>query len=415
MGGSFPGRRALLKATAGAVLGGVGVSTWGLAEPAAVRLVRSKARGLEGIGDRVDPWLEVDAEALRFNAAAISAKCGGVPVLSVLKCNAYGLDPAVVAPALESASAVWGYAVVKCGEAMEIRATGCRKPIVMLGDFATSDAIELQRNGVALCTYSRESGPRFAELARKIGRAVAVHIKVDVGLGRLGVPFYEAPQWIADLISSRVVNVQGIFCNLVEVESATEHLDRFKSLVARMRDRGFRLGAAHAAASHAISHLPDSHLDMVRPGIMSYGVYADSTPPGFIELKVAHRLRGRVIRVQQLRPGDAVGYGQRYVAKSPVWTATVMCGWADGYSYVPGNGVQVKIGERRYTLIARTANNTIVELGDTCQVREGDIATLVGPEPGLRPNELSLVSSGGADDGGYSQIGYAAALPKFSR
>lgn len=365
------------------------------------------------IGDRVDPWIEIDPQALRHNAAVLSAKMNNRPVLSVLKCNAYGLDSAVVATCLEPAPQVWGFAVAKAEEGFAIRAAGVRKPIVMLGDFATSDAVELARHDIAPCTYSAESGARLVELAKRLGHPVTIHAKVDAGLGRLGIPYYQAESWIADLMKTGAVNVAGIFCNLVEVDAANEHLRRFKEVVANLRAKGLKVGIAHAAASWAITHVPDCAMEMIRPGIMSYGVYSDDAPPHFADLRCVHRLRGRVIRVSPVRKGDGVGYGQAFIAQQPGWTATVMCGWSDGYNYKANKGCQVLINGKQYPLIARTANNAVVDLGATAAVREGDIATLVGPEAGVTPNELEGKSEGEPGAGGYGQIRYNALLPKF--
>jgi len=363
------------------------------------------------IGDRVTPWIEIDAAALRHNAVALSAKTGK-PVLAVLNCNAYGLDQSVIAPCLEPVPEVWGFAVAKTEEAFDIRASGSRKPILLLGDFATSEATELARQDIALCTYSTESGPRFVELAQQLGHPVDIHVKVDVGVNRLGIPYDKAEQWIADLINTGGVNVAGIFCNLAETDAASNQLQRFKTVVANLRARGLNVGIAHAAASYAITHTPDCAMEMIRPGLMIYGAFPDDVPPDFMDLRCAHRLRGRVIRVSVLRAGDGVGYGQSFVAQQPVWTATVMCGWSDGYTYKANTGCPVLINGKLYPLIARMANFAVVDLGPTATVREGEIATLVGPEPGITPNELAAKSEG-AGTGGYNQIRYSALLPKF--
>lgn len=382
---------------------------------AAMAPMRSTPLAATSVGDRVDPWIEVDPEALRHNAAALSAKVNGRPVLSVLKCNAYGLDPTVVAPCLEQAPKVWGFAVVKAEEAFAIRGAGARKPIVMLADFATSDAAELVRQNVALCTYSTEAGARLVDLAKRLGHPITIHLKIDAGLGRLGVPYHQAEAWVADLVGTGAVRVAGIFCNLAEVDEANEHLGRFKTVVANLRATGIDVGMAHAAASYAITHFPDSAMDMIRPGIMSYGVHSENPPPGFVDLRCAHRLRGRVVRVSPVRKGDGVGYDQGFVAARPGWTATVMCGWSDGYVYKANKGCQVLINDKLYPLIARTANNAVVDLGSAAAVREGDIATLVGPEAGVTPNELASKSSDRPGSGGYDQIRYSALLPKYLR
>lgn len=363
------------------------------------------------MNDRVTPWLEIDAAALRHNALVLSAKMG-VPILAVLKCNAYGLDQAVVAPCLEPVPQVWGFAVAKAEEALSIRASGARKPILLLGDFATPEAAELVRQNTALCTYSSESGVRFVELAKRLGQPIKIHVKIDVGVNRLGIPYEGAEPWIAELIGTGAVEVAGIFCNLAETEAASEQLLRFKTIVTGLRAKGFEVGVAHAAASYAITHVPDCALEMIRPGLMTYGVFPDDSPLDFVDLRCVHRLRGRVIRVSALRAGEGVGYSQAFVATQPTRIATVMCGWSDGYVYKANKGCPVLINGQLYPLIGRMANFAIVDLGPTTTVREGDVATLVGPEPGIRPNDLAAKSDG-PGSGGYDQIRYSALLPKL--
>ena len=363
------------------------------------------------VSERVDPWIEINSAALRHNAKVLSARMGA-PILAVLKFNAYGLDQAVVAPCLDPVPCVWGFAVAKAGEAFAVRASGSRKPILLMGDFVTHEAAELAQQNIALCTYSTESGARFVELAQRLGYPVRIHVKIDVGVGRLGIPYYEAEQWIAELMNTGSVDVAGIFCNLAETDVAKEHLQRFKTVVANLRAKGFNLGIAHAAASYAITHVPDCAMEMIRPGLMLYGALPDNPPPDFMDLQCVHRLRGRVVRVSALRKGDGVGYSQSFIAQEPTWTASVMCGWSDGYNYKANAGCPVLINGNLYPMIARSGNLTVVDLGPTTIVREGDIATLVGPEAGITPNELAAKSEG-AGAGGYGQIRYSALLPKF--
>ena len=115
----------------------------------------------------------------------------------------------------------------------------------------------------------RRVSNRFVELGKKVGQPIKIQVKVDVGLGRLGVPYYMAEQWVADLVATVAVKIGGIFCNLVEVDAAAEHLRRFKTIVSNLRGKGFEVGKAHAASSYSITHLPDCALEMVSPGIMS--------------------------------------------------------------------------------------------------------------------------------------------------
>ncbi len=369
-----------------------------------------KLRSVAEVGDRIDAWLEVDSAALHQNVQAISAKANGNPVLAVLKCNGYGLGTDVVASILERSPVVWGFAVAKTDEAIAIREAGVRKPVLLMSDVAESDALELLERRVSLAAYGPGSEQRFAALAKKLGRPAGVHLYLDVGLGRLGVPYYRAEDWIAAMARNKALRVEGTFVNLTEVDNAgIEHLARLQQLVTTLRARGVDMGKVHAAASYALMHYPGAAMDMVRPGIMTYGVHPDRTAEDAIKLRVAHRLRARVIRVSQLRKGDAAGYAQEFVAGEPTWTATIMCGWSDGYDFKSNVGGEVLIGERRYPVVMRTANHCVVNLGRERTVEHGAVATLVGPEPGIRPLELAEKSK----SSGYNQIRYSAMLPKF--
>jgi alanine racemase len=403
-------RRTVLKTAALAAFGSPGLAS---AATAAMSAPPGRSTpSVAAVGDRVEPWIEIDATAFRSNITAIAARTGNKPVCAVLKCNAYGMDAAVVAPLLDPLPQLWGYAVAKAAEAHAIRDSGARKPVLMLCDFATGDAIDLARREVALCTYSTEARPRLRELAKRLGRRVVIHVKVDAGLGRLGIPLAQADQWIADLVADDCVTIEGIFCSLVEVpERARPHLAHFTDLVQRLRARRIQVGKAHAAASFGIAHMPEAALDMVRPGLMCHGNYPDGPIDRSLGLTVAHRLRGRVMRVSRLDAGDGVGYYQRYIASVPTWTASVMCGCSDGYNFRPLKGAKLLIEGASYPVIALTANTTVADLGsgDAPPLREGAIATLVGPEEGVRPNDLAERT----DDSAYNQIKYSATLPKF--
>ena len=143
-------------------------------------------------------------------------------------------------------------------------------------------------------------------------------------------------------------------------------------------------------------NFPDAHLDLVRPGISLFGAYPTDAGAerSIAELRCAVRLRARVVRVEQLRPGDSVSYGRHYVAERPVWTATLPVGHTDGYPREAVNGAEVLIGTRLYPVIgAVSASHCIVELGDEAGVGVGDVATLLGPDaPEIQPNPLAVAT-----------------------
>jgi len=342
---------------------------------------------------RNDPWLEVDPTALRANAGAISRLAGNRPILAVVKNNAYGLGLGSVGPALELAGEVTGLAVVKADEALALRDAGVAKPILLMGRWTDEEAEELVRRGVRLTPFNDDDGARLSELGRRLGRTVPVHLYLDTGMSRLGVPFRRAVPWIADLFQRGDVTVEGTFMTFTEMDDVDpEQLERFLAIARDARARGLDLGRLHAASSHGVFFREPALLDMVRPGLVLYGAYPEhAAATGRAALTPAVRLRARVVRVERLEPGDGVSYGQSYVAERPTWVATLPVGHADGYPRRAVDGCEVLIDGRLYRVIgAVSASHTIIEVGSERTVEIGDEATLVGPEhTAVHPNTIA--------------------------
>jgi alanine racemase len=155
--------------------------------------------------------------------------------------------------------------------------------------------------------------------------------------------------------------------------------------------RGTRVGPLHAASSHAVWHIPEAHLDAVRPGLAVYGGYVSAEAWSRGELKAVYRMRAPVVRVAHLDVGEGVSYHRRWRATEPSWVATLPIGHVDGYPSGATKGCQVLIGEQLYPVIGTvSASHTIVSLGASTNVKVGDVATLVGPDhPAIHPNEVA--------------------------
>ncbi|HVL66715.1 MAG TPA: alanine racemase [Vicinamibacterales bacterium] len=340
-----------------------------------------------------EPWLEIDAVALRHNVREIARLAGGRPVLAVVKNNAYGLGLARVGPVIDALAPVGALAVVKPEEALALRAAGVRKPILLMGLADVETGIELASHDIQLSVFTDDASERLTAIARAIKRPVPVHLYVDSGMGRMGIRYDRAAAWIDALARLPQARLEGIFTELAESDTDLEQLDRFASLIRTARARGVRPPRLHAASSHALFFRPESaHLDMVRPGLVLYGAYpAGAQTSRQIELRPAFRLRARVVRVERLQPGDGASYGRNFVAERPTWIATLPVGHADGYPRQAVRGAEVLIGDRLYRVIgAVSASHTIVEVGDERTVHVGDVATLVGPDhSAVAPNTLA--------------------------
>jgi alanine racemase len=324
----------------------------------------------------------------------IARLAGGRPILAVVKNNAYGLGLATVGSVLDPIEEIAGFAVVKTSAAIALRQAGIRKPILLMGMFAESDGPELLAHGVQLSLYTDDAAGRIQRLASRAGRPIDAHLYLDTGMSRMGMPYHRAAPWMAALARRDDVRIAGTFMAFTE-ETAFDHeqLNRFKAVTAQATRAGADLGQLHAASSNGVFHLPEARLDLVRPGIAIYGGYPSRPEEerAMSTLQTAFRLRARVSRVQQLRTGDSVSYGRRYVADKPTWIATLPVGHSDGYPGQSVNRGRILIGDKLYPVIGSvSASHTIIEVGDERSVQVGDLATLLGPDhPDITPNTFA--------------------------
>jgi len=346
--------------------------------------------------DRFDPWLEIDAAALRSNVAVVSGLAGKRPILAVIKNNAYGLGLTTVASILDPMPQIKGFAVVKAEAAIALRDAGIRKPVLLMGLFSDRDGEELLRRDIQLSICTDDSASRIARAAKKAGQPAAAHIYLDTGMSRMGIPYFRALPVLRKLRGLEI-NIEGTFTGFTEESDFDrEQLGRFIEITDAARARGIELGSLHAASSHAIFNYADSHLDQVRPGIALFGAYPSDfeSERSIATLTPAMRLKARVVRVEQLRAGDSVSYGRNYIAEKSTWIATIPVGHTDGMPREAVNGAHVVVNDLPYPVIgAVSASHTIIEVGAERSVNIGDVATLLGPgHPTIHPNQLADVT-----------------------
>jgi alanine racemase len=338
-----------------------------------------------------DPWVEVHAANLRANAAAVWKRVG-VPILAVIKNNGYGAGVVNVAQALSSSSHIAGFAVVKLQEAHALRDAGVGKPILLMGPVPEDDLANLARRDIALMVYT-PTARALERAASQASRPIDVHVCVDTGLGRVGVPYRQAFNLIGDLARTRGVRMRGVMMTFTEDEAFDrEQVRRFGELKTKVVAAGLQVGAWHAASSYTLFQHADAYFDMVRPGMALYGIYPEPKfqKVGALDLVPAIALRARVAYVKQLQPAESAGYNRAYVADRPVWIATLPVGHADGLPRIAAKGGKVRIGDALYPIIASvSASHTIVEIGETRQVEIGDEATLFDWTDGSRPEDLA--------------------------
>ncbi len=339
-----------------------------------------------------DPWIEVMPQHLQHNAREVARAAGKRPILAVIKNNGYGLGVTNVGQVLDREDSVYGFAVVKLHEAMALRDAGVRKPILLMGPFNERELADAHARSIMPMVYT-PVGDVLDRTAARAGRPVAIHVCVDTGIGRVGVPHEQAASLIRDLAARKSVAIEGAMMTFTEDASFDrEQLKRFLALTESLTREGIKTGRRHVASSYTFFQHDDAWLDMVRTGMLLYGVYPE---PGFrkgarLNLRPAVALRARVAYVKKLAAGTSAGYNRAFMTARDTWVATLPVGHADGWPRVAAKGARVRINGRLFPVVASvSASHTIVDLGPEQSARIGDEATLFDWMEGSRPEDVA--------------------------
>src|SRR5689334_9638080 len=339
-----------------------------------------------------DPWVEIHRDNLRHNVSEIARRVSARPILAVIKNNGYGAGVANIAQLLEPQSEIFGFAVVKLHEAFSLRDAGIRKPVLLLGPFDEQNLVDAVARDILPMVYT-PIGPALDKIASKMQKPISVHICIDTGIGRVGVPYHQAAPLVRDLASRKSVRIQGTMMTFTEdPDFDKEQLRRFNETCASFEKESIALGKMHAASSFSLFQHPDAFLDMVRPGMAIYGIYSENEfrHTNTLDLRPAISLKVRVIYVKKLCKGDSAGYNRVYLANDDVWVATIPVGHADGWPRTSAKGAKVRINGDLYPVIASvSASHSIVEIGAEQKVKIGDVATFFDSQPGSRPEDVS--------------------------
>ncbi len=332
---------------------------------------------------RHDTWIELKLDYLGWNLGKIRERVKR-PVMAVIKANAYGHGLIPTARTLGDLDIAY-LMVCKLDEAIQLREAGISCPILNFGPFFPESAELLIRYDISQSVFTNDIRV-LDSTAQNMAKRAKVHIHIDTGMGRMGIPHHEAYPLISELPSLVNLDIQGISTTLTEdKEFDREQIKRLLSLCQRAEKSGISLGKKHAASSAAILSYPDSYLDVVRPGILIYGYYPseNTQQQDRLALKGVLQLKCRVAAVKTLRPGDSISYHRAYVAQKKEKIAVLPIGYSDGYPFnIAGHGDVLLNGERAPIVGAITANHLEVRLKPHATVSMGDEAVLIGQQGG---------------------------------
>lgn len=360
-----------------------------------------------------DPWIELNLEAMTWNLNQIR-KLVKVPVMAVIKANGYGHGLVEIGQHLEKCGIDY-LMVGKLQEALRLRKAGVTSPILNFGSFCSEGAEGIIQNDITQSVFNNQVSD-LNKAALKLEKKAKIHIHLDTGMGRMGIPFHRALPYIEKVYSMKNLLIKGVSTTLTEDDDFDRvQVDRFLHLCQEAEVKGISMGLKHAASSDGILDLPSSHLDMVRPGITLYGHYpSDKTQKeDRLKLKPVLQLKSRIVAVKTLRPGDTLSYHRTYTASKKEKIAIIPVGYSDGYPPTAVNKASVLIKGKRFPLVAAiTANHAVVLLGKNTKAAVGDEVILIGFQ-GREKITADEVSSWGEVSVYKTLIGLNPLLPRI--
>jgi alanine racemase len=356
---------------------------------------------LEG---RRPTWAEVDLDALASNFRAVRARVdAGVCVMGVVKADAYGHGAAECARRLAAEGAEW-FGVASPEEGFALRRAGVTQPVLSFGGFWGGQAEECLRRKIVPVVYRLDMAEALEAAARAAGVTAEVHVKVDTGMGRLGVRHDEASEFAERLRAFAHVRVGGVMTHFAAADEprrdcfTEEQLRRFRGAVASFREKGHRPTYEHTANSAATFAHPETHGNMVRPGGVLYGLWRDVLPPlsDMPRLRPVMSVRSRVMLLKRVHAGETLGYGCTFEAARETVVATVPAGYADGYARALSNRGRVVVRGALAPVVGRVSMDlTLVDVTDVPGVSVGERVTLFGADGSLEVPAEEVARAGG--------------------
>ena len=343
--------------------------------------------------DRVKAVVSLDAIAHNFEEMKKNI-AEGTKIVAVIKADGYGHGAEAIARLIEDYEYIWGYATATPEEALQLRDAGIDKPILILGIVFEEYYKELIAHEVRMTVCEYEMAAALSEEAVRQGRQVHIHIGLDTGMSRLGflcdpAHFSQSIEQIGETVALPGLACTGIFTHFACADEANEDSDRFtleqfsryQKGVAELEKRGVRFSLHHCCNSAATMRFPQMHLDMVRPGVILYGLNPTPDCAGLMDLVPAMDLKSTVAMVKQVGQGAQVSYGRTYTASNGTVLATVPIGYADGYRRTHSNQAHMAVHGKLAPVVGTVCmDQLMLDVTHIPSVRPGDQVTVFGQD-----------------------------------
>jgi alanine racemase len=327
-------------------------------------------------------YLEVNLPQLRKNVEDIRAHVAPARVMVMVKANAYGHGVDGIAPFIEPYVDYFGVALPE--EGIHLRGLGIRKPILVAGGTLPEQVPVFAEHDLTLTGSSVELLDIAEDISHSSGKRIKTHLKIDTGMERVGVREYEAEALIEKSTACSHLQIEGIYTHLANSELRDRtysflQLERFQAVLDFYERHSIQIPPLrHVCNSGGILNVPEAHLDLVRPGILFYGVYPGDEVDRVVDVKPALIWRSRVAYSKITRPGRPVSYGSLWQAETETRIVTIPCGYGDGYFRRMTNQAQVIINGRKYPQVGRICmDQFMVNMGDDA-AKVGDEVILLG-------------------------------------
>ena len=336
--------------------------------------------------EKAAKWVEIDLDALAYNMKNIRKKVGDdVRIAAVVKANAYGHSAEdTISTLLESGADQ--FAVSCLDEALELRGYAPDKDILVLGNIPYGTEEESVVADIQHAVTSYEKASLLSDAAVKLGKTARIHIKVDTGMTRIG--FSPDEEGIAEVVKiSRLpgVKLEGLFTHFATADEADKskairQYQRYTDFAKRLSEKGVDIEWRHAANSAAIMEMPDTHCDMVRPGIILYGIYPSAeVDRSQLDIRPVMSFKTRIVHVKTLKENREVSYGGHYLASEGDQIGTIAVGYADGYTRAQSGKAEVLFRGKRVKVLGNICmDQCMVDLSGFSDVKIGEEVVLIG-------------------------------------